>query len=218
MPWQLRHEGSPQVLSDLSLQDIVDGLRDGDWETTDEVLGPGETEWRKIEAHPQLTEIAEDLATPPPVRHEEPSTLDMNALIDVCLVLLIFFMITTAYAALVQKSVPLPTTKADAKGIRVLRVDQVKSQMIRVQAYRDKAGKIVVLVQNQTVKDAVSADGAKIDADRVREAIEPYVKGEDRKTEVLLDAREITWENVIQIQDGARAAGVQMVHHLLLKK
>ena len=35
---------------------------------------------------------------------------------------------------------------------------------------------------------------------------------------MLLDARDITWENVIQIQDGARAAGVQMVHHLLLKK
>ncbi|HZZ79221.1 MAG TPA: biopolymer transporter ExbD [Gemmataceae bacterium] len=217
MPWQLRHEGSPEVLLDLSPQEIVDGLRDGMWETTDEVLGPGEAAWRKIEAHPQFVEVAEELAVPPPVRHEEPSSLDMNALIDVCLVLLIFFMITTAYAALVQKSVPLPTTKTDAKGMRVLRVDQVKSQMIRVQAYRDKSGKINVLVQNQTVKDAVSADG-KIDVDRVRDAIEPYVKGEDRKTEVLLDAREVTWENVIQIQDGARAAGVQIVHHLLLKK
>jgi biopolymer transport protein ExbD len=218
MPWQLRHEGSPQVLSDLSLQQIVDGLRDGLWETTDEVQGPGDTEWRKIEVHPQLTEIAEELATPPPVRHEEPTSLDMNALIDVCLVLLIFFMITTAVGTMVQKSVPLPMTKADAKGIRVLRVDQVKSQMIRVQAYKDKAGKLVVLVQNQTLKDVLSADGMKIDVDKVREAIEPYVKGEDHKTEVLLDAREITWEQVIQIQDGARAAGVQMVHHLLLKK
>jgi biopolymer transport protein ExbD len=218
MPWQLRHEGSPQVLTDLSVQQIVDGLRDGEWETTDEVLGPGDAAWRKIEAHPQLTEIAEELATPPLVRHEEPTSLDMNALIDVCLVLLIFFMITTAYATMVQKSVPLPMTKADAKGIRVLRVDQVKSQMIRVQAYKDKAGKLVVLVQNQTLKDVLSADGKQIDVNKVREAIEPYVNGEDRKAEVLLDARDITWENVIQIQDGARAAGVQMVHHLLLKK
>ena len=218
MPWQLRHEGSPRVLADLSLRQIVDGLRDGQWETTDEVLGSGDSAWRKIEVHPQLIEIAEDLATPPPVRHEEPTSLDMNALIDVCLVLLIFFMITTAYATMVQKSVPLPMTKADAKGIRVLRVDQVKSQMIRVQAYRDKSDRIVVLVQNQTVKDVLSADGKQIDVSKVREAIEPYVKGEDHKTEVLLDARDITWENVIQIQDGARAAGVQMVHHLLLKK
>jgi biopolymer transport protein ExbD len=213
MSWQLRHEGSPQVLKDLTLQQIVDGLRDGQWETSDEVLGPGDTVWRKIENHKKLADIAEELATPPPVRHEEPSSIDMNALIDVCLVLLIFYMITTAYATLVQKSVPLPMTKADAKGIRVVRVDEVKSKMIRVQAYHDKNGKPVILVQNQTLKDVLTSDGA-IDADKVRDAIRPYVK-EDHKTEVLLDARDITWENTISIQDGARAAGVQTVHHLL---
>src|SRR5947209_3646369 len=123
MAWQLRHEGSPEVLADLTVQQIVDGVRDGQWETTDEVLGPNESQWRKIEAHPQLAEIAEELAAPPLVRHEEPTSLDMNALIDVCLVLLIFFMITTSYAALVQKSVPLPMTKASEQGIRVVRVE-----------------------------------------------------------------------------------------------
>ena len=217
MSWQLRHEGSPQLLQDLTLQQIVDGLRDGEWETTDEVWGDSDKEWQKIETHPQLAEIAEDLLTPPPVRVEEASTVDMNALIDVCLVLLIFYMITTAYAAMVQKSVPLPMTKADAKGIRVVRVDDVKSRMIRVQAYHDKAGKPVVRVENQTLSDVLSKDGSKIDADKVREALHSYVHGDERKNEVLLDARDITWENVIQIQDGARAAGVQMVHHLLKK-
>jgi biopolymer transport protein ExbD len=217
MSWQLRHEGSPQALKDLTLQQIVDGLRDGLWEISDEVLGPNDTAWSKIEAHPRLAEIAEELLAPPPVRHEEPSSIDMNALIDVCLVLLIFYMITAAYAALVQKSVPLPMTRADSKGIRVVRVDEVKSRMIRVQAYHDKDGKPVVLVQNQTVKNILTSDGATIDADKVREAVRPFVKGEDHKTEVLLDARDITWENTIQIQDGARAAGVQTVHHLLKK-
>ena len=213
MAWQLRHEGSPNVLKDLSLQQIVDGLRDGQWETTDEVLGPGDSAWRKIEAHPHLTEIAEELMTPPPVRHEEPTSLDLNALIDVCLVLLIFYMITTAYAMVVQKSVPLSMTKADAKGIKVIRVDQVKSKMIRIQAYHDADGKPVVRVENQTLKDVYASDGT-IDAGKVSEAVRPHVKGEGHKTEVLLDAREITWENVIQIQDGARAAGVKMVHYL----
>jgi biopolymer transport protein ExbD len=217
MTWQLRHEGSPESLKDLSLQQIVDGLRDGVWETTDEVMGPNEKTWRRIEAHPQLTEIAEDLLTPPLTRHEEPSSIDMNALIDVCLVLLIFYMITTAYATLVQKSVPLPMTRADSKGIRVVRVDDVKSKMIRVQAYHDKDGNPVVLVQNQKLKDILSSDGKLIDPDKLREAILPYVKGEDHKTEVLLDARDITWENTIHIQDGARAAGVHTVHHLLKK-
>ena len=197
------------------MQQIVDGLRDGLWETTDEALGPNDKEWRKIEAHPQLADIAEELLTPLPVRHEEPTSLDMNALIDVCLVLLIFYMITTAYATMVQKSVPLPTARADSKGIRVVRVADVKSKMILVQAHHDKTGKPVVLVQNQTVRDVMSADGTKIDADKVREALLPYVKGEDHKKEVLLDARDITWEQTIQIQDGTRAAGVQIVHHLM---
>jgi biopolymer transport protein ExbD len=213
MSWQLRHEGSPESLKDLSLQQIVEGLRDGQWETTDEVIGPGDAEWRTIETHPALAEIAEELESPRPVRHEEPTSLDMNALIDVCLVLLIFFMITTAYAAIVQKSVPLPMTKADTKGIRVVRVDQVKSKMIRVQAYHDKADQPVVRVEGQTLSGVLTKDG-KVDPDKLRDALRPFVKGEDHKTEVLLDAREITWENVIRIQDGARAAGIQQVHHL----
>lgn len=215
--WRLRHQGSPREISDLSVQQIVDGLRDGLWETTDEIRGPSDERWQAIESHPQLREIAEDLATPPPVRHEDPTSLDMNALIDVCLVLLIFYMITTAYAAMVQKSVPLPMTRADAKGIKVIRVDEVKSKMIRVQTYLDASGKPVVRVENQTLKDVLDADGMKIDADKVRAALQPYVKGESHKTEVLLDAREITWENVVLLQDGARAAGVQTVHHLLKK-
>ena len=195
MSWQLRHEGSPQALEDLSLQQIVDGLRDGQWEATDEVRGQDETEWRKIEAHPALADIAEELALPPPVRHEEPTSLDMNALIDVCLVLLIFFMITTAYAAIVQKSVPLPATKADDKGIRVVHVDHVKTKMIRVQAYHDKGDHVVVRVGGQTLSDILTKDG-KVDVDKLRTRSGRSLK-EDHKTEVLLDA-DISWENVIR--------------------
>ncbi|MSQ97480.1 MAG: hypothetical protein EXR98_23405 [Gemmataceae bacterium] len=91
----------------------MDGLPDGLWETTDEVLGPCDTDWRSIDLHPQLMEIAEELAEPSPVRHEEASSVDMNALIDVCLVPLIYYMATTAYATMVQNSVPLPMTRAE---------------------------------------------------------------------------------------------------------
>src|SRR4051812_31415454 len=98
MAWQVRHEGSPRVVRDLTAQQIVDGLRDGLWEPTDEVQGPGEARWRAIEAHPQFAEAALDLETPPPAHPPEATSLDMNALIDVCLVLLIFFILTTSYA------------------------------------------------------------------------------------------------------------------------
>src|SRR5205823_4768899 len=117
MPWQLRHEGSPQALEALTLQQIAEGLRDGLWEPTDEVKGPGEQTWQAIENHPQLAEIAEEIEAPPLLRREEGTHLDFNALIDVCLVLLIFFILTTTYATTVQKVVPLPTVKAEGKKV-----------------------------------------------------------------------------------------------------
>src|SRR5206468_7389193 len=96
MPWQVRHAGSPRIVRNLTLQQLVDGLQDGLWETTDEVQGPGEAVWRPIEAHPQMADLAQDLEAPPPDRHPEATSLDFNALIDVCLVLLIFFILTTS--------------------------------------------------------------------------------------------------------------------------
>src|SRR5579862_2631747 len=125
MAWQVRHEGSPQAIRDLSLQQVAEGLRDGLWETTDEVMGPADTAWQAIENHPQLAELAEDLEAPPVAYHDEGTHLDFNALIDVCLVLLIFFILTTTYAATVQKVVPLPTVKADGKNVRILDVKDV---------------------------------------------------------------------------------------------
>src|SRR5580765_6197255 len=75
MPWQVRHAGSPQVVRNLTLQQIATGLQDGLWETTDEVLGPAEARWQAIEAHPQLADVAQDLEAPPPARHPEVTSL-----------------------------------------------------------------------------------------------------------------------------------------------
>src|SRR5262245_18825159 len=151
MSWQLRHEGSPQAIKDLTLQQIAEGLRDGLYEPTDEVMGPGDKARHAIENHPSLAEVAEEIEAPPAVRHEEGTHLDFNALIDVCLVLLIFFILTTTYATAVQKVVPLPTVKTDGKGVRRISTSDVKKHMIRVQAHLDSAGKPVVLVENQPV-------------------------------------------------------------------
>src|SRR5262249_51851481 len=138
--------------SGLTLPQILEGLRDGMWEPTDEVMGPGDRAWVPIENHPQLAEVVADLEPSPPPQHEDETHLDMNALIDVCLVLLIFFMLTTSYVAAVQKLVPLPTVSSDpAKGPRVLRPEQVKREMITLEARTDKAGKVTLRVENQPV-------------------------------------------------------------------
>jgi hypothetical protein len=54
--WKVRHQGSPSALGDLTLAQVAEGLADGQWEPTDEVMGPGDTTWVPIESHPQLEE------------------------------------------------------------------------------------------------------------------------------------------------------------------
>ena len=97
--WRIRHAGSPESIELPSADRVVAGLRDGDWEGSDELIGPGEQSWKAIEDHPAFSEICQDLE---PVKPEPPdeTRLDMNPLIDVSLVLLIFFILTTSYDAL----------------------------------------------------------------------------------------------------------------------
>jgi len=221
MPWQVRHEGSPRVVRNLAPQQIVDGMRDGLWEPTDEVQGPGETRWRSIEAHPQFEEIALDLEPPRPAHRCEATSLDMNALIDVCLVLLIFFILTTSYANLVQKVVPVPmendTTPAKVRAAKTVSAQDIKSKMIRLQVGVDKSGKLLLHIENQPV-DAFAKDGKSIDVAKVAAALAPLVRGEAHKKELLMDARGVTWETVVQIQDAARAAGIHTIHYARAKQ
>jgi biopolymer transport protein ExbD len=216
MAWQIRHQGSPRSVGGLSLEAIAAGLRDGVWETTDEVMGPGETAWQAIENHPQLAALAAELEQPPRRRRDEGTHLDMNALIDVCLVLLIFFILTTTYAAAVQKVVPLPAIKADGKKARPVKLDEIKKRMIRLVVAKDKAGKPGIRLENQNI--AVFAEDGSLDHDKLRDSIKPYVKGEDGKSEIIFDARDISWGQAIAIQDAAKSAGIRTIHYLLRRK
>ena len=53
MSYAVRHQGSPQWVSDLSFAEVAIGLRDGRWEATDEVRGDGESGWVALEDHPR---------------------------------------------------------------------------------------------------------------------------------------------------------------------
>lgn len=219
MSWRIRHQGSPKAVEGLSLVHIVEGLQDEKWDLADEVMGPGDRRWYSIDAHPQLESVAAEIdeARNRTIDEDDPEEqrIDMNPLIDVCLVLLIFFMITTTYVAAVQKVVPLQSASGDAKtAVKQIHIDQVKKQMIRVQALGDKSGKVTVRVENQPVlKDVTTLDG-----DKLRDALLRYVRGSPPKDEVLLDAQGVTWGMVIAIQDAAKSAGVRAVLHLKPKK
>jgi hypothetical protein len=73
-------------------------------------------------------------------------------------------------------------------------------------------GKLEFKVQGQPA-DVLGKDG-KLDVDKLSRLLKPYVQSNPLKTELLLEARDISWGMVVAIQDAARAAGVRQVHHL----
>src|SRR4051794_777434 len=108
MNWTIRHQGSPRAVDGLSSGQVLEGLQDGRWEPTDEVKADGEPRWRSLEEHPQFAEAVADLEPPEPKHAEDETRLDMNPLIDVCLVLLIFFILTTTYET-IRKVLDMPS-------------------------------------------------------------------------------------------------------------
>lgn len=202
MTWKIRHEGSPRAIEGLTLPQVLEGLRDGLWEPTDEVMSPDDRQWVALESHPQLAETVADLEPPPPKVHDDETRLDMNPLIDVALVLLIFFILTTTYET-IRKVLDMPRATAEnvAKLTQVT-PDKVKQVMIKVTA-RIENGQTVVKVEEQVVPIA-----------EVANALKQYVKS-TRKTELLIDADDqVDWEAVVAIQDAAKGAGIQKAYFL----
>ena len=206
MTWKIRHQGSPRSIEGLQVGQVVEGLQEGLWEPTDEVMGPQDNQWVPLESHPQLAEVVADLEPPAHKGEHDETTLDMNPLIDVALVLLIFFILTTSYAAL-QKVLDMPTLTANdpekGKKITVVSPDQVKKFTIRVEA-REENGQPVIKVEDRPVEEQY-----------LRAALSEFVR-DTQKTEILIDAQGVPWGTVVAIQDAAKGAGVQRAH--LLKK
>ena len=206
MSWKVRHEGSPQAVEGLTLEQVVEGLQDGRWELTDEVMGPQDSAWVPMESHPQLAEVAADIEPPPPPYREDESKIDMNALIDVCLVLLVFFMLTTTYAAL-QKMLDDPSLSADKdKGAIVIRPDQVKDLMLQVKVTAGPSGPLIT-VEGQPVAEA-----------ELVPVLRQFV-GKEHKTELLIDNdRQVPHGTVVAIIDAAKGAGIGHVNILVPKE
>ena len=203
--WKLRHEGSPTAVGDLTLAQVAEGLADGRWEPTDEVMGSNETTWVPIENHPQLAEIAADLEPPPPRVYDDETRLDFNALIDVCLVLLIFFILTTSYAVL-QKRLEAPGVSADKVGPPVVTKEKITQQMVHV-IVRMENGKPVFQVEEQIV-----------DPSRLEYELSKYLKA-TKKTQLLLEVEyDAPQSAMVAALDAAKGAGMEKVSLVLPEK
>ena len=201
MNWKISHEGSPQSI-EMEQEELLDGLRDGAWEPTDEVMGPGESQWVAIENHPALAEIAADMEPPPPRTYDDETRLDMNALIDVTLVLLIFFILTTTVAAM-QKRLEAPSVEQGKVKVPVYTKEQVKEQMIHVKAVM-KDGNPVITIEDKEVEPK-----------RLVIEMQKFVR-DTHKTDLLLEHDDnVSHELVVKIIDSAKAAGMNRVRMLV---
>jgi biopolymer transport protein ExbD len=204
MSWSVRHEGSPLSIDGLNTAQVIEGLQDGLWDPTDEVRAPTDAEWTAIENHPKFAEIAADLESPPAKYHPDETRLDMNPLIDVALVLLIFFILTTSYAA-IQKVLQLPeTTTKGVKGVPTYTTQRIREFTIKVEA-KMEGDKPVILVENEPVEVKYLVP-----------ALRRYVR-DTSKTTISINAQGVNWGTVVAIQDAAKGAGVQQAYLVLPK-
>jgi biopolymer transport protein ExbD len=199
MSWKIRHEGSPKAVENLTLDQIIEGLQDGLWEVTDEVMGPTDTEWVAIENHPKLEEIAIDVEPPQPKRDVDESRLDMTPLIDVCLVLLIFMVLTISYGA-IQKQLDAAQVAAEGpKGqLRQVKDSVAKQTMIIVKATMEN-DKPVIRVEDKVVPEEALAGELRLLTSRKPELLIEWGPGVRRKT-------------IVVIQDAAAAAQIQKIY------
>jgi biopolymer transport protein ExbD len=193
--WTVRHQGSPQSIDNLSLAQVIEGLHEGLWEPTDEVMGPQDRQWQAIENHPQLAEVALDIEPPPSKPVEDETRLDMTPLIDVTLVLLIFFMLMLTYVQLQRAMAAGDVSRGQ---IKVVAADEVLRTMIRVTA-RPGADPDHPVVQ---------VEKQQVDLDALHDKLAQMVKDE-QKTILLIDATGVPESVVVAIKDAAVATGIR---------
>jgi biopolymer transport protein ExbD len=201
MTWKVRHEGSPQAVEGLTARQVAEGLSDGLWEPTDEVMGPTNGSWSPLETHPQFAEVAAEVEPPPPRTYDDETHLDMNALIDVTLVLLIFFILTASYAAL-QSRLDSPDLQPGQHGPPVLGPG-AREQMIFA-SIKLEDGTPVFRVEDRVV-----------DEHKLKAVLKGYVSSTG-KTLLLLDVdRKVTHGTAVTVQDAAAVVGITKVLRLV---
>lgn len=223
MSWKVRHEGSPKHVEGLTPEQVLQGLLDMQFEPTDEVQGPGETTWTALENHPQFAEAAAEIEAPPPRVYDDETRLDMNALIDVCLVLLIFFILTTVYASqelLLEAAGSHSEKPGDIREISADKFDDVMA-LLTLKKSDQGDGVIVRVVTKKQGQKEVALEISRADAsdkqrllafkEKLREGIEPLVQGGLRTVMIDFLSDQIPHEVAVAVKDGARAAGITEV-------
>jgi biopolymer transport protein ExbD len=205
--WLVRQEGSDQVYALPTQEAVLTALRDGNFVPTDEVKGPGDANWRPFESHPEFAEAALDLE-PPPAEGKDDTHLDMNPLIDVCLVLLIFFILTITYATL-ERALDVPQDTPDEKGVKSTEWKDIKDRVFKVtvrmvpDASHPKGERPVIRIEGKEVP---------YDKEKIFKEMESVINTTGKR-EMLLDIdREVEWGVDTTIVDAAKG---NKIHNII---
>ena len=195
--WLVRLIGDPTPRTLDDPHKVIDGLRDGDWEPSDEVRGPADTLWRPIEEHPTFADAVAEMGPPPP-EHPDETKLDMNPLIDVALVLLVFFILTASVATL-RRTIDIPPPQ-DEGGPPLPKTADVDDRIFRLKVSMDDKTPIV------------SINDRPIVFERLDQEVSDVVKGTGRKEMLLIATDDVPWEIFVKVQGAATEAGVHQIH------
>lgn len=199
--WSIRHQGSPDPVEGVSADEVVDGVKEGIWEPTDEVMGPNDPDWVPLEEHPVFAGAMAEYEPPPPKHYPDETKLDMNPLIDVALVLLIFFMLTTTYEELRKEFNPPPGERENKKG--AVTETKLKSLAVRV-VCRMENGQPVYLVEGEVVPESQLEDKFK------------YYKETLGHNKLAMEVEaQVPWKAVVAIQDAAAGAKFEEIIRVL---
>ena len=197
--WDLRNHDSDSksiLFESIEIQDlIVSGLIS----INDEIRKEGETTWKTFLDYPEFDDT---FSVKSSIKHDEDENIDMNALIDVCLVLLVFFILLTSYAKLVQH-LEAAKTNPDSKipSITTTQADQKTKVVIKTEA-----GKTLFYINEQVVESENLTTALKASARKLKS-----------KDLILFYSDDVPYQAVISIQDSARAADFQQILQALEK-
>lgn len=191
--WDLKNhvtDSKSVLLESIEIKDlIVSGLISID----DEIRKEGETAWKTLLDYPEFEEAFSSKST---TKQEDDDNIDMNALIDVCLVLLVFFILLTSYAKLVQH-LESAKTNPDSKipSISNSQADQKTKVVIKTEA-----GKTIFYINEKVVEN-----------DNLTSALKASARKLKNKDLILYYSDDVPYQSVISIQDAARAADFQQI-------
>jgi biopolymer transport protein ExbD len=202
--WLVRLTADPAPRRLSTAAAVLVGVRDGDWETTDEVRGPGDRMWVPIEEHPVFADAVAEMGPPPPEPVDE-THLDMNPLIDVALVLLIFFILTATVATL-RRTIVLPPPQSEETQNPTPQAKDLEDRTFTLMVTLDEREEPVVKVSTGGGAERV------IPYDKLEQEMKEVVDSTGRKEMILKMANDVKWKTSVRVHSAATKAGVNKVY------